>query len=203
MSVPTRRRPSIRDARCLKMGSLSLAPCMPRYPEDGALCITFSSVSVALSRLLPGPAVPGFQNWRDVICRGGRVAKLGSVFGLEALARVHKHAQIQQGGAQWQRALSKPELGPPQFSTVTSVSDTAHRATSTTCPSVKVWILISVLLLHMLMHMFPSLEQVLPTGFRSVPYSPQKAAQELTTSGSFDGSFLYVRLCLTYLVFMS
>lgn len=64
----------MRNALCLKMGSLSLAPCIPIYPEDGALWITFSSVSVALSRLLPGPAVPGFQNWRDAICRDGRAA---------------------------------------------------------------------------------------------------------------------------------
>ena len=52
----------MRNALCLKMGSLSLAPCIPIYPEDGALWITFPSVSVSRSRELPGPEVPGFQN---------------------------------------------------------------------------------------------------------------------------------------------
>ncbi len=35
--------------------------------EVGADDITASSVSVALSKVLPGPVVPGLQNCRDIL----------------------------------------------------------------------------------------------------------------------------------------
>lgn len=39
---------------------------MDREEYTGADGTTFPSVSVALSRVLPGPAVPGFQNFKDI-----------------------------------------------------------------------------------------------------------------------------------------
>lgn len=39
---------------------------MDREEYAGADGTTFPSTSVALSRLLPGPAVPGFQNFVDI-----------------------------------------------------------------------------------------------------------------------------------------
>jgi hypothetical protein len=57
--------------RCLKIGSLSRAE---EIDEEymGADCMTFSSVSVALSSVLPGPVVPGFQNLRPDIDNSAR-----------------------------------------------------------------------------------------------------------------------------------
>lgn len=52
--------------RCLKMGRRSRADCTDRTCVIGAEEMIFPSVSVALSRVLPGPAVPGFQNCRDM-----------------------------------------------------------------------------------------------------------------------------------------
>ena len=54
--------------------------------EVGAEGTTFSSVSVALSSELPGPAVPGFQNCSVLMGGGVRAQKHGA--GVEGVARV-------------------------------------------------------------------------------------------------------------------
>jgi hypothetical protein len=51
---------------CLNMGSRSLAVWIEYEAEVGADWTTFSSVSDARSRVLPGPDVPGFQNCKDM-----------------------------------------------------------------------------------------------------------------------------------------
>lgn len=40
---------------------------MDREEKMGAEGMTFPSTSVALSRVLPGPVVPGFQNLSDMM----------------------------------------------------------------------------------------------------------------------------------------
>ena len=52
--------------------------------EVGAEGTTFSSVSVALSSELPGPAVPGFQNCSVLMGGGVRAQKHGA--GVEGVA---------------------------------------------------------------------------------------------------------------------
>ena len=58
------------DVRCLKIGRRSREAEMDNNDELGAEGTTASSVSVALSRELPGPAVPGFQNCSDMVVSG-------------------------------------------------------------------------------------------------------------------------------------
>ena len=58
----------------MNIGSRSLADWIEMAPEVGADGTTFSSVSVALSSELPGPAVPGFQNCRVLMASVDQVA---------------------------------------------------------------------------------------------------------------------------------
>lgn len=56
---------------CLKMGKRSRWAWTDEL-YDGADCTTLPSASVALSSVLPGPVVPGFQNVKlAVISAGG------------------------------------------------------------------------------------------------------------------------------------
>lgn len=51
------------DILCLKIGNASRCAIIPKELELGCAWTMLSSDSVALSRELPGPWVPGFQNW--------------------------------------------------------------------------------------------------------------------------------------------